>query len=105
MGKVDFPRDLVVGDALSDPRHELRRVALYHLPDTRPKLEEEFDPRVAANRRTKSFERRRSGSRPIWTVSSGDSDRSQHPEEIGRVRDDTGSGAMLGRRMPQVNET
>ncbi len=30
MGKVDFPRDLVVGDALSDPRHELRRVALYH---------------------------------------------------------------------------
>jgi len=61
-------------------------VALYHLPDTRPKLVEEVDPRVAANRRTKSSERRRSGSRPIWTVSSGDSDRSQHPEEIGRVQ-------------------
>jgi hypothetical protein len=47
---------------------------------------EEVDPRIAAHRLTKSPERRRSGSRPIRAVSRGDSDRSQHSEEIRRVR-------------------
>ena len=55
-----------------DLGNELRRVALDHLPDFRPELMEEVDPRIAANRRTKSPERRRSGSRPIWAVSRGD---------------------------------
>jgi hypothetical protein len=82
----DFPRRLVVGDALSDPRRELRCVALHHLPDARPKLVEEVHPRVAANRRTKIVERCRRGTRPIWTVSSGDSDRSQSPKEIRSVQ-------------------
>ena len=43
-----------------DLGNELRRVALDHLPDFRPELMEEVDPRIA-NRRTKSLERRRSG--------------------------------------------
>jgi len=51
-----------------------------------PKLVEEVHPGVAANRRTKIVERCRRGARPIWTVSSGDSDRSQHPEEIRGVQ-------------------
>ena len=75
-----------MGDALFDLGHDLRRVALDHLPDFRPELVEEVDPRIAADRRAKSLERRRSGSRPIWAVSRGDSDRSQHPEEIRRVQ-------------------
>ena len=37
-GRGDVPRGLVVGDALFDPRHELRLVARYHLPDARPKF-------------------------------------------------------------------
>ncbi len=81
-----IPRDLVLGDALFDFGHELRRAALDHLPDFRPELMEEVDPRIAANRRTKSLERRRSGSLPIWAVSRGDSGRSQHSEEIRRVQ-------------------
>src|ERR1017187_1042054 len=82
----DDARGLVVGDTLFDPRHERRGEALHHLPDARLKLVEDIDPRVAANRRTKIVERRRSGARPIWTVSSGASDRSQHPEEIRSVQ-------------------
>ena len=85
-GGHDFLGDLVVGDALYDPRLELRRLALYHLPDARPKLAEEVDPRAAANRRTKIVERRRSGSRPIWPVSSVDSNRSHYGEKIRRVQ-------------------
>ena len=77
---------MLVGDALFDPGDEFRRVSLHYLPDARPKLVEEVDARVAANRRAKSFERRRSGAPPIWTVSSGDRDRSQHPEELRRVQ-------------------
>ena len=34
------PRDLVLGDALFDLGHELRRVAVDHLPDFRPELME-----------------------------------------------------------------
>src|SRR5690349_7691295 len=82
----DFPRGLVVADVLFDPGDELRRVALSHLPDAGPKLVQEVDARVAANRRAKCFERPRSGAPPIWTVSSGDRDRSQQPEEIRRVQ-------------------
>jgi hypothetical protein len=41
------------GDALCDPRHELRRVALHHLPDARSKLVEDVDPSVAADCRAK----------------------------------------------------
>src|SRR5579864_106911 len=82
----DVPQGLVVSDALFDPGDKLRRAALQHLPDAGPKLVEEVDARVAADRRTKSFERRRSGAPPIWTVSSSDRDRSQHPEEIRRVQ-------------------
>src|SRR3977135_480158 len=82
----NVPGDLVVGDALFDFGHELRRVAVDHLSDFRAELVEEVNPRIPANRRTKSLERRRSGSRPIWPVSRGDSDRSQHPEEIRRVK-------------------
>src|ERR1017187_1167673 len=78
----NVPRVLVVGDAFFDPRHELRCEALHHLLDARSKLVEDVHPRVAANRRTKIVECRRSGSRPVWTVSSSTSDRSQHPEEI-----------------------
>ncbi len=63
-GGDDVSRGLVVGDVLFDLRHELRRVALHHLPDARPELVEEVDPCIAANRRTKSLERRRWGSRP-----------------------------------------
>ena len=74
-----------MGDALFDLGHDLRRVALDHLPDFRPELVEEVDPRITADRRAESLERRRSGSRPIWAVSRGDSDRSQHPKEIRRV--------------------
>jgi len=80
------PRELVVGDALFDPGHELRGVGLHHLPDARPKFVEDVDPRVAANCRSKIVECRRSGARPIWTVSRGDSDRSQHSEEIRSVQ-------------------
>src|ERR1700676_2291729 len=79
---LNVPRELVVGDALFDPGHELRGVGLHHLPDARAKLVEDVDSRVAANCRPKIVECPRSGARPIWTVSSGDSDRSQHPEEI-----------------------
>ena len=43
-GGDDIPRDFVVGDVLCDPRHELRRAALHHLPDARAKLMEEIDP-------------------------------------------------------------
>ena len=82
----DLPRGVVVGDARFDPRHELRCVALQHLPDARPKLVIDVHPRVAANRRTKIAECRRSGSRPRWTVSRVGSDRSQHPEEIRGVQ-------------------
>src|ERR1035437_4409968 len=85
-GGDDFPRVLVVGDALFDPRHELRCVALHHLPYASPKLVVDVDPRVAANRRTKIVECLRSGSRPIWTVSSVNSDRSQHSEDIPSVQ-------------------
>src|SRR6185369_13776623 len=63
-----------------------RSVAVDHLPDFWPELIEEVNPRIAANRRTKSLERRRSGSRPIWTVSRSDSNRSQQPEEIRRIQ-------------------
>jgi len=77
----NFPRVLVVGDALFDFKHEPRRVALDHLPDARPKLVEDVHPRVAANRRTKIVERRRSGARPIWTRSIVDSDRTECPTE------------------------
>jgi hypothetical protein len=54
--------------------------------DARPKLAEEVDPRAATDRRTKIVECRRSGSRPIWPVSSVDSNRSQHSEKIRRVQ-------------------
>jgi len=80
------PGDLVVGDALFDLGHELRRVAVDHLSDLRAELMEEVNPRIAANRRTKSLERRRSGPRPIWAVSRSDCNRSQHPEEIRRIQ-------------------
>jgi len=43
-------RDVIVGDAVFDPRHELRREALHHLQDARPKLVQNVDPRVATNR-------------------------------------------------------
>ena len=56
---VDVIQGLVVGDALFDPRNELRRAALHHLPDVGPKLVEEVNARVAANRRAKSLEGRR----------------------------------------------
>lgn len=49
------PRDLVVGDALFDLGHQLRRVALDHFPDFWPELMEEINPCIAANRRTKSL--------------------------------------------------
>src|SRR5260370_31669572 len=75
---VDAAQGLVVGDALFDPRHELRRVALHHLPDAGPKLVQEVNARLAANRRAKSFVRRLSGAPPIWTVSCEDLDRTQH---------------------------
>src|SRR5437016_3122592 len=84
--RVDVAQGLVVGDALFDPRHELRRAALHHLPNAGPKLVQEVNAHVGANRRAKSFEGRRSGARPIWTVSGRDRDRSQHPEEIRRVQ-------------------
>ena len=80
------PRDLALGDALFELGHQLRRVAFDHLPDFGPELMEEVDPRIAANRRTKSLERRRSRARPIWAVSRGDNDRCQQPEEIRRVQ-------------------
>src|SRR5271157_2801312 len=80
------PRDLVVGDALSDSGYKLRREALHHLPDAGSKFVEDVNPRVAANRRTKIVEWRRSGPRPIWTVSSVDSNRSQHPVEVRNVQ-------------------
>ena len=73
-------------DALFDPGHEPRRVGVHHLPDAGPELMEDVDSRVAANRRPKIVECPRSGARPIWTVSSGDSDRSQHPQEIRSVQ-------------------
>src|ERR1700674_1042320 len=79
-------RELVVGDVLFDPGHELRGVGLHHLPDARPKLVEDVDSRVAANRRPKIVERRRSGACPIRTVRSGDSNRSQHTEAIRSVQ-------------------
>ena len=82
----DLPRGLVVADVLFDPGEELRRAALHHLPDAGPKLVEEVDAHVAANRRAKSFERHRSGAPPIWTVGSDDRDRSKHSEEIRRVQ-------------------
>ncbi len=80
------PPGLVVSDASFDLRHEGRRVALHHLQEAGLKLVEEVDPRIAPNRGTKIVERRRSRSRPVWTVSSVDSDRSQHPEEIRGVQ-------------------
>ena len=43
--------------AALDLGHELGRVAFDHLPDFRPELMEEVDPRIAANRGTKSLER------------------------------------------------
>src|SRR5208337_5185581 len=79
-------RDLVVDDALFDPRYELRREALHHLPEPRSELVKDVHPCVAANRRTKIVEWHRSGARPIWTVSSVGSDRGQHPEEIRNVQ-------------------
>src|SRR5208337_2818053 len=80
------PRDLVVGDALSDSGHKFRREALHHLPDAGSKFVEDVHPRVAAKRRTKIVEWHRSGARPIWTVSSVDRDRGQHAEEIPGVQ-------------------
>ena len=77
---------LIVGDALFDPRDELRRVPLHYFPDTGLKLVEDVDARVAANGRCESFERRRSGARPIWAVSGDDRGRRQHPKEIRRVQ-------------------
>src|ERR1700693_4430643 len=85
-GGDDFLQGLVVGDALFDPRLELRRVALYHLPDARAKFADEVEPRAAANRRTKIVERSRTGSRPVWPVSSVDSNRSKHSEQIRGVQ-------------------
>jgi hypothetical protein len=41
--------------SLFDFKRELRRVALYHLPNARLKLVEEVEPRIVANCRTKSF--------------------------------------------------
>jgi hypothetical protein len=81
-GRDGVQRGLVVGDALFDLRDESRRVALHDLADARPKLAEKIYPGVAANRRTEVAERSRSGSRPIRTVSSVSSDRSQYPQEI-----------------------
>ena len=43
-------RDLIVGDAVFDFRHELRCDDLHHLEDPRSKLVENVDPRAAANR-------------------------------------------------------
>src|SRR6202521_5791376 len=83
---LNVPRELVAGDALFDPGHELRGVGLHHLPDARPKLMEDVDPRIAAHRRPKIVECPRSGARPIWTVSSGNRNRGQHSEEIRSVQ-------------------
>jgi hypothetical protein len=80
------PPRRVGGDTLSDSGHELRREALHHLPDARPKFVEDVHPRVAANRRAKIVECIRGGSRPIWTVGGVDSDRRQHSEEIPSVQ-------------------
>src|SRR6266404_5395431 len=83
---LNVARELVVGDALFDPGHEPRCVGVHHLPDARPKLVEDVDSRVAANRRPKVVECPRSGARPIWTVSSGNSNRSYYTEEIRSVQ-------------------
>jgi len=88
----DARRALVAGDTLCDPRYELRCEAPDHLVDARPKLVEDVHPRVAANRRTKIVECRRSGSRPIWTVSTVDSDRTQHSEQIRSVQPSLSGG-------------
>ena len=53
----DSPRVLLVGGTLFDFPHEPRCLALHHLPHARLKLVQEIHSRVAANRRTKSFER------------------------------------------------
>src|SRR5258706_6176830 len=76
----------LVGNGRSHPGHELRCVALYHLPDARPKLVVKVETRIAAHRRTKIVDCRRSGSRPIGAVSRGDCDRSQRPEKIRSVQ-------------------
>jgi hypothetical protein len=73
------------GNAVFDPRHELRGEALHHLPDVRLKCVKDTDTRVAANRRTKIVECRRSRSCPIRTVRGVDSGQSQHSEEIRSV--------------------
>jgi hypothetical protein len=87
--RVDVAQGLVVGDALDplfDPGHKLRAVVPHHFPNAGRKLVQHVNTGVGANRRAKSFEGRRGGAGPIWTVSSGDRDRSQHPEEIRRVQ-------------------
>ena len=74
LGGDDIRHGLVVGDPRFDPGNELRSMAPDHLPDAGSELVEEINPGIAANRRTKSFERGRRGSPPIWTVSGGDRD-------------------------------
>jgi hypothetical protein len=44
------PRDLIVGDALLDPRQESRCDALHQLQDSWPELVEDADSRIAADR-------------------------------------------------------
>lgn len=61
-------------------------MAFHHLQQAGLKLAEEVDPRIIANRGTKIVERRRSRSRPIWTVGVVDRNRSQYSEEIRAVR-------------------
>ena len=61
-------------------------VAPYHLANAWREFVEEVDSRVAPDRRTKIGDGHGSGSRPIRTVSSMDSDRSQRTEEIGTIQ-------------------
>ena len=58
----------VMAMAFTDPKHEVRSVALHHTQDAWPKLVEKVAPRVAANSRTKIVETPRSGLSPIRTV-------------------------------------
>lgn len=44
------PRVLLVDDAVGDAGHEFRSVAPQQLPDAGPKLVQEVDARIAANR-------------------------------------------------------
>jgi hypothetical protein len=51
------PLWLAAGDALCDPKNELRRMTLNHLPEARSKLVEDVDARVAPDCRTEIVER------------------------------------------------